>query len=362
MNAHVNSTPWLDEIRLALADNAGPGAAAEFQGQAEYVYQLYAETWGEAWGQHAVRQAAKAVLANTATLTDSEVEAARAAGHEAGRPLEEEVTSAAYARHADEVCQAWSERDAAFIAAHRSELQATWPEGFAVAAASMADGSGQSVAFADFGLIWNATAGFLGALHRPAERAIAQQAPITSDRRLDGAATRIGVSADLNRSAGGVVAATVGSTVDFPDKPKPGSPETGDQLQAGAEPASLDDLGLPDRYVTARVNKTFATLGEPPGPQHVGRTFVPYDDRHLSKEAAEESAAVSNDRYRPNLTGKTFVAVRADPIPGTTKFRNLEHPSLTPGSQCSPARPGRSRPARPTGKDNSRQAPPRSLQ
>jgi hypothetical protein len=176
VNATGNTAPWLDEIRRAVADAAGPAAAAEFQRTAEYVYQLYAGTWGEPWGQHAVRQAAKAVLANTATKADPEVGAARAAGHEASRPKEEEITRAAYARHADEVRHAWSERDAAFIAAHRDELQAAWPEGFAVAAASLADGSGQSVPFADFSLIWNATAGFLGSLHRPAQRAIAEQA------------------------------------------------------------------------------------------------------------------------------------------------------------------------------------------
>jgi hypothetical protein len=84
-----------------------------------------------------------------------------------------------------------------------------------------------------------------------------------------------------------------------------------------------------DRYVVARINKTYRTLGEHPGPQHVGKTFVPYDDRHLTKEAAEESASGSNDRYRPSLHGKTHVPVRAEPIPGTNKFRNLDHPTLT---------------------------------
>ena len=84
-----------------------------------------------------------------------------------------------------------------------------------------------------------------------------------------------------------------------------------------------------DRYVVARINKTYRTLGERPGPQHVGKTFVPYDDRHLSKQAAEESAEASNDRYRPSLHGKTYIAVRAEPVPGTNKFRNLDHPSLT---------------------------------
>jgi hypothetical protein len=175
VNAAGNTAPWPDEIRRAVADAAGPGAAAEFQRTAEDVYQLYAGTWGEAWGQHAVRQAAKRVLARTATLAYPEVEAARAAGHKAGGPREGEVAVAAYVRHADEVCQAWGERDAEFLAARCSELKAAWPEGFDVAAASLGDGSSQSVAFADFPLIWRATAGFLGALHRPVERAIAER-------------------------------------------------------------------------------------------------------------------------------------------------------------------------------------------
>ena len=95
---------------------------------------------------------------------------------------------------------------------------------------------------------------------------------------------------------------------------------------ASAEPGPAETA---DRYVVARINKTYSTLGERPGPQHVGKTFVPYDDRHLSKQAAEESAGASNDRYRPSLHGKTYIAVRAEPVPGTNKFRNLDHPSLT---------------------------------
>jgi hypothetical protein len=163
-------TPWLDEIRRAVAEGAGPGAATEFERTAENAYHDYAGAWGEAWGQHAVRQAAKIILARTATATDPEVEAARAAGQETT-----DATATACTRHADEVRQAWSDRDAAFVTEHRGELQAAWPEGFAAAAASLGDGSGQSVAFADFPLIWNATAGFLGALRRPVEHAIAAE-------------------------------------------------------------------------------------------------------------------------------------------------------------------------------------------
>lgn len=99
---------------------------------------------------------------------------------------------------------------------------------------------------------------------------------------------------------------------------------------------------FPDRYVVARINKTYRTLGEKPGPEHVGKSFVPYDNRHLSKEAAEEGAKVSNDRYRPHLHGKTFIAVRAEPIAGTNRFRNLEHPSLL-GNAKGSAGPTRAR-------------------
>ena len=108
----------------------------------------------------------------------------------------------------------------------------------------------------------------------------------------------------------------------------------GTQLAVGPAETVMPPWATPapaktaERYVVARINKTYGTLGEHPGPQHVGRAFVPYDGRHLSKEAAEESARVSNDRYRPSLHGRTFVAVRAEPIPGTNKFRNLDHPSL----------------------------------
>jgi hypothetical protein len=102
-----------------------------------------------------------------------------------------------------------------------------------------------------------------------------------------------------------------------------------------------------DRYVVARINKTFRTLGRHPGPQDVGKTFVPYDNRHLSKEAAEESAKASNDRYRPHLHGKTHVAVQAEPVPGTNKFRNLEHPSLA-GKAVAVADPQARRPASPS--------------
>jgi len=92
-----------------------------------------------------------------------------------------------------------------------------------------------------------------------------------------------------------------------------------------------------DRYVVARISKTYKTLGERPGPQHVGKTFVPYDDRHLPKQAAEESAGASNGRYRPSVHGKTYVAVRAEQVPGTNRFRNLDHPSLTSKPKVSKA-------------------------
>lgn len=121
-----------------------------------------------------------------------------------------------------------------------------------------------------------------------------------------------------------------------------------DQVRLEQAPNS-EPVKTADRYVIARVNKTYATFGGHPGPQHVGKTFVPYDDRHLSKEAAEESASVSNDRYRPNFHGKTFIAVRAEPIPGTNKFRNLDHPSLAGNAKVSA---GTTKPRRPAARRN----------
>jgi GNAT superfamily N-acetyltransferase len=121
------------------------------------------------------------------------------------------------------------------------------------------------------------------------------------------------------------------------------------EAAAGAlqQPAALEPVTTTGRYVVARINKTYGTLGEHPGPQHVGKTFVPYDDRYLSKEAAEESANVSNDRYRPSVHGRTFIAVRAEPIAGTNKFRNLDHPGLAGEERASAGATRVRRPARP---------------
>ena len=164
MTVDWNNAPWYEEIRRAVVDAAGPDAAAEFDPAAESGYQLYAETWGEAWGQHAVRQAAKTITASKTALADPEVETARIVDRDSGasRGNYTEVVRAAYLRHADDVRQAWRERDAAFVTAHRDALAAAWPEGFAVAAASMGAGGGQAILHTDFGLIWNATAGFPG--------------------------------------------------------------------------------------------------------------------------------------------------------------------------------------------------------
>ena len=82
------------------------------------------------------------------------------------------------------------------------------------------------------------------------------------------------------------------------------------------------------RYVVARIKKAYEPGGERPGPQHVGKTFVPFDDSTFTKAAAEERAGFLNGGYRFGPDGKTFIAVRAEPIPGTDKFRNLDHPSL----------------------------------
>lgn len=77
-------------------------------------------------------------------------------------------------------------------------------------------------------------------------------------------------------------------------------------------------------YVTAKVRKICRTAGGPVGPEHAGKTFVPYDDRAMSLECARESAANSNDRYRPHIHGFTYVAVHAEPVSGTNRVRNLD--------------------------------------
>lgn len=79
-----------------------------------------------------------------------------------------------------------------------------------------------------------------------------------------------------------------------------------------------------DYYVTARVRKTAGSLGGPVGPEHAAKTFVPYDDRRMTLEAARSSAAQSNDRYRPHVRGFTHVAVHVEPIPDTNRVRNLD--------------------------------------
>ena len=152
----MSTGSWFDGIRRAVADTAGPDAAARFQRAAEQAYDLYSQVGGEAWGQHAVRQVVKTALAT----------AAHAAGQEAGKPRK------GYEEAADEVQQAWAELDAAFVTAHRDELEAGWPEGFAAAFGCLGAGTSHDAAPADFGLIWTATAGFpASARPQPSRRA-----------------------------------------------------------------------------------------------------------------------------------------------------------------------------------------------
>lgn len=152
----MNTDSWFGEIQRAVVNAAGPDAAARFLRDAEQAYGLYSQVGGEAWGQHAVRQVAKTALA-TATYT---------AGQEAGKPQQ------GYEEAADEVQQAWADLDAAFVTAHRDELEAGWPEGFAAAFGCLGAGTSQGSAPADFGLIWNATAGFpASARPQPSSRA-----------------------------------------------------------------------------------------------------------------------------------------------------------------------------------------------
>jgi hypothetical protein len=42
----------------------------------------------------------------------------------------------------------------------------------------------------------------------------------------------------------------------------------------------------------------------------------------------EARARALNDRRPPDRYGRAYVSVRAEPVPGTNKFRNLNHPSL----------------------------------
>ena len=152
----MNTGSWFGEIQHAVVNTAGPDAAAGFQRAAERAYDLYSQVGGEAWGQHAVRQVAKAALAT----------AAYTASQEAGKLQQE------YEEAADEVQQAWAELDAAFVTAHRDELEAAWPEGFAAAFGCLGAGTSQGGAPADFGLIWTATAGFpASARPQPSSRA-----------------------------------------------------------------------------------------------------------------------------------------------------------------------------------------------
>ena len=167
MNPAGSAAPWLDEIQRTAGD-ISPATATEVQRAAEYAYQQYAKHWGPAWGQFAARQFAKEVLAGVATETDPEVEAAHRAArearehadrlfaasagpdgradldtpeglaawvadHRAGMMHEkyQEVWGEATGRHSAEVNQAWRKADADYMAAHRAELQAAWPEGFA---------------------------------------------------------------------------------------------------------------------------------------------------------------------------------------------------------------------------------------
>jgi hypothetical protein len=62
-------------------------------------------------------------------------------------------------------------------------------------------------------------------------------------------------------------------------------------LTSVEEAESVEAAG---RYVVARIRKTYEPGGEHPGPQHVAKTFVPYDTSIMSKRTAEASARGSN--------------------------------------------------------------------
>lgn len=82
--------------------------------------------------------------------------------------------------------------------------------------------------------------------------------------------------------------------------------------------------GVDSYYVTAKVRKTHGVLGRPVTASDAPEVFTPYDARRMSRDAAQESAAVSNDRYRPRLHGCTYVAVRVEPAGQPGKVRNLD--------------------------------------
>ena len=147
--------------RTVLMNDPEDQAAPEIGHAAEAGYRQYAEVWGEAWGQYAARQFAKAAAAGIATEADPDVKAAM---HSAGEAREHadrlivgatgpdghvdvatpegeaawladhqaeiayEQYSAAWGdareRHDAEVASAWREADARFMTAHHSELKA----------------------------------------------------------------------------------------------------------------------------------------------------------------------------------------------------------------------------------------------
>lgn len=142
------------------------------------------------------------------------------------------------------------------------------------------------------------------------------------------------------------VLASPGATEAFPQA-APLLPDAASQISfAALTLEAAERVEASGRHVVARIKKAYEPGGEHPGPQHVGKTFVPYDDSTLTKEAAEARAGFLNGGHRYGPDGKTFIAVHAEPIPGTNKFRNLDHPSLAskanaPASATQPHQPAR---------------------
>jgi hypothetical protein len=161
------TAPWLDEI----LQDAGHISAATAERIRDAIESDYLESryigQGEAWDQWAARQAAQSELAAIAMKSDPVVSEASQAYWEAlqhaisldeaagraggdldistpeGLAAEEasrryaEVSRAAFERHLAQVKQAWRDADAGFLSSHRADLEASLPEAFRDAYASL---------------------------------------------------------------------------------------------------------------------------------------------------------------------------------------------------------------------------------
>lgn len=225
VNQAGSAAPWLEEIRR-LAGDISPATATEVQRAAEDAYRQHAGHRGQAWGQYAARQSAKEALAGAATESDPEVVAAYRAYREAREHADRLLAASAgpdgradtstpegldawiagqgadawheeyldgwgeaAGRHSAEVDQAWRKADADFLTAHRAELQAAWPEGFAQVSEEPSAALREGAAAAGPGAARLAAASFPG---QPAARLPA--GPGVASALADGSGRRAGRS------------------------------------------------------------------------------------------------------------------------------------------------------------------------